>query len=134
MSRPEILAAVNWWVAQVERAPRHETGDLTANLLLSLRSSESATPGTEARKVFRASLTEKIETEIARRHPSIRRNALVIYSNYQPTGILGEAAREAGISHSRFPVKTMMRIDPYSVTVSVGYASKSQEIWRSENA
>lgn len=131
MEHPQAEAAATWWADQLSAAPRQEMGDGTANIMLSILSDSSSTPSDAKRHIFRSSLASKIRAEITHRLTLERLSVVTVYTDYGPTGVLAEAAREAGIPFLRFPVKTMMRIDPDSVTVSLGYAGKIQEIWRS---
>lgn len=131
MEHPQAEAAAAWWADQLSTAPRQEMGDTTINIMLSVLSDSGSTPSDTERSIFRSVLADKVRAEITYRRTLGRRTVLTLYADYGPKGVLAEAARETGIPFRRFPVKTAMRVDPDSVTVSLGYAGKTQEIWRS---
>lgn len=60
----------------------------------------------------------------------------IISTDYEPDGLLAEVARAAGIRADcpPFPMKTVMWIKAYNVTVKYGYAQPIDEVWHSQKA
>jgi hypothetical protein len=132
-------AAALWWAQAVgapvfdglgstrdaERAadPRHTGAYEMAELLAGLNAAQ--TPMTDDMGQRFADLL----TEVIARQLDGRSYGVSLGVDYGPDLELGDAARAAGISLSRFPWKTNMWVKADHVTVSAGYGAPTRIVW-----
>lgn len=125
-----------WWTDQLAKKSEQNTGDA----LLSMASSWAENKAREinpltAEKlaVFQSHLEASLlafiqKTEWLEGDPDWGSALRIVGVDYHPDRILREAATKAGINELHFPVKTMMRLDPDGVKVSLGYGGEVEEI------
>ena len=123
-------AAGAWWTERLRRPEPHDNGSRDLGSILACAMADRARhPITEEQlAVFRKELEKRVLQEELREFFG----AVSLYSDYEPSGLLREAAKAAGIRPGDFPYKTGLKI--YSdgrVMVFTGYAQR--EIKRVEN-
>lgn len=101
---------------------RDFSSDFAELSLMRLAADRPVPPG--AAPVFVAELAKRIEDMIG------RTDRVSLSVDYGPERVLAEAAKAAGISTSRFPIKTHMTITPQYVTASLGYRGPDRLIWQ----
>lgn len=137
MLEQEISAAVDWWTAQLQQPARHDAGDFEINTFAWMSGMKTYTPLSDAQlTAFRAALQQEI-TALVELHPPLTGNphygaALRTVSvDYQPDDTLSKATKTADIdSFMRFPLKTVMWIDPGYVSVRCGYGAQEEVVWQ----
>lgn len=118
MSGTNYNVAARWWADQL-RGTKQDNGDQIglANVVAVLKGDRQP-----------ADLVEKFEVVLLR---MLEENGSSLLStDYDPSGLLVEAAHEAGIPAScgPFPLKTVMWIDSGSVKVKHGYGAAIQKL------
>lgn len=123
---PAAKAAATWWANKV-CSPTFDNGDLgIASMLALMNASLTPTPSNDQVQKMIAALAPKIDERFS------RTDYQTLGVDYGPDHILAEAAREAGISLSKFPWKTTMWAEQNVVTVAVGYHGRTTLVWASE--
>lgn len=123
-------AAAEWWAKQVgapvqrlvEPSQRDFASDFAELHFLGESAKHPVPEG--AAPVFVAELEQRIEKMLG------RTDWVSLGVDYGPDLELYEAAKAAGISGSRFPVKTHMNITPQYVTASLGYRGATRLVWQ----
>lgn len=115
---PAANAAATWWANKV-CSPTFDNGDHS--------DAGGFTRMLAIQKMIQA-LEPKIEEVLTR----MGDYGMTLGVDYGPDPILGDAARAADISTSKFPLKTMMWIYKDYVTVSSGYRGRTVLVWASE--
>lgn len=124
---PAAAAAAQWW-AQAVCNPRFDNGSGDIAGLLAVMVSEQHPVGASEAQRFAAALAPKLE----RYAKADSDYAGCVGVDYGPDPVLGDAAKEAGISRNRFPWKTNMWIRSDLVTVSAGYGAGTALVWASD--
>lgn len=131
------IAAAGWW-AEAVRAPHYDNGDSSgmAGMLMTLVAARQPDAKPEQRLSFADILAGKLQSNLDRLNKfsdwSDADRSITIGVDYGPDHELAEAAREAGISTSKFPWKTTMWIHASHVTVSAGYGAAQKLVWASD--
>jgi hypothetical protein len=113
----EINAAVEWWVEQLRAPAKTDAGNSTLNSQLSLFVKSRYTPLDEQTlETFRTALHTSLTAAVAS-------GETIVKTDYAPDDVLERAAKQAGIQAYRFPVKTIMSIEPGHVEVTCGYGA-----------
>lgn len=127
---PVATAAAEWWAEQVGapvfRQVRPEERDESSSATEMLLGFEAARhPVSEqAGRKFVPALAKRIDDALAR-----GLDWYTLSVDYGPDPELAEAAAEAGVSCSRFPIKTNMWIRPDHITASRGYGARAVLVW-----
>jgi hypothetical protein len=128
----EIAAAVNWWADQLRGPAKMDNGD-------AFGSAKDLPPVTEEQiEKFKASLTEKLPAYLGRywnpEDPLCGSYFRTLSVDYDPCALLSDAADYAGIDAQglRFPIKTVMWIDPGEVRVACGYGAADVVVWTAQ--
>jgi len=136
--KKEIEAAVNWWVDILKGNPNHDNGESLQSIFANLCARTLKPLSEEKIYTFRLSLTEGITKRIEKlghdpNNPMWGSSLRCFGTDYHPDVVLAEAAEKAEIDaiSLRFPIKTLMWINPGEVTVSRGYGAKSEVIYPS---
>lgn len=131
--REQIEIAVKWWGEQLRTRTKQDNGDLMTSVFMSALSGD----GEDLTKVelFENKLRELLPKRLLKcwhvdepmRGSAIR----CLECDYGPDHVLREAAQFAGILPDcpPFPMKTVMWINPDSVSVSHGYGAKPVVLW-----
>lgn len=145
-------AAAEWWAAQIGSPVFRVVGDrpgerdFKASFFETFASDEAARhPVTdEAGRLFTDALEARIAEDLAaevKRAEERNREALTdptarpyaasvgLYVDYGPDPILADPAKAAGVSLSRFPIKSGMAVCADHVVASVGYGSRRRLVW-----
>lgn len=123
-------AAAEWWAEQVgapvQRLVSAEQRDFSSDFAeLSLMAIAAQHPIPQgAPPVFVAEMEKRIA------EMQTRTDWVSFGVDYGPDRMLAEAAKAAGISTTRFPIKTHMTITPQYVTASLGYRGPHRLIWQ----
>lgn len=131
----EINAAVEWWCHVLsEPFVKQDNGDGLQSVCLSLMADLTPMPTQDQIEVFRQELTRELAESIdpAGWHPEepVRGSYMrTVATDYHPEHVLSVAADRAGIHDNRFPVKTVMWINPGEVKVARGYGAPIKQIW-----
>lgn len=129
---PAANAAATWWAHKV-CSPTFDNGDTSdaggfTSMLAMMNATLTPTPSDDQiQKMIRA-LEPKIEEVLER----MQDYGMTLGVDYGPDPILGDAARAADISTSKFSWKTVMWIRQDYVTVAVGYHGRTTLVWASE--
>lgn len=120
-----VNIAVDWWT-QVLLGTR-VGGDGCTNLdeLAEMLKNAGTEIGVEDVKAFRKKLAEGITQEM-----NDNDGWCSLMVDYHPDNILREAGKMLGRGEFGFPFKTSLTINPWEVSVSVGYAGPHQVIWK----
>lgn len=131
--KKEIEAAVQWWCEILSEEPKQDNGDALQSIFITLNSRGAKTPDEEQVKQFGDILFNLLYHDFNinwdEKCPMRGSGLRCLSVDYAPEGHLETAARKAGIDERRFPVKTIMWIDPGSITVAVGYGAKPISIY-----
>lgn len=125
-------AAALWWAEQIgapvfkmmrgdEPRREREMGDVAG--MLGFLAASNHPVSEEAGAKFADALEKHISDQLERGH------WVSLGVDYGPDYELGEIARAAGISTSRFPWKTDVHVTREYVTASLGYGAPSRLIW-----
>ena len=137
MMEQEINAAVEWWVEQLRQLAHHDAGDRLNSAFVNVFTERYFTPlSDEQLATFRSALHEEV-TKMVEEHPPKEGDPMwgaamrCFGTDYGPDHVLGEAADRAHIDDQRlrFPVKTLMWVDPGKVEVRPGYGAEEQVIY-----
>lgn len=128
----EIGAAVDWWATVLCEGAKRDSGDAKLNSQMRMiESLRPIDPKVDPYKVqsFRDAMTKGLRIQCERHPASLddpQRGSIlrVVACDYQPGGVLFDAANLAGIDQRQFPIKTTMWIDPGAVTVRYGYGAE----------
>ena len=125
--------AAQWWADKLRNVStdNFNNGDDSekgiAGMFLAAMCAKSTKISDEAIDAFEEALAEHIKE-----HFEIC-GYLSLLTDYGPQGILADTAREVGISTNAFPWKTSMWIEKNSISVSCGYAAKTERIFPESN-
>lgn len=124
-----VEVAVEWWANKIQTPTVYDNGDTSktgamTSLLASMLAS-NARNGLNSEQIqkFKEILSNLIYQEIENYGFS------TLTVDYQPQGILGEAAMVSQIDESLFPWKTNMSIYTEQVVVSEGYRKEYETIY-----
>lgn len=119
MSVTNYTVAARWWADQLRRNTKQDNGEREglANVVAVLKGGSQP-----------EDLVEKFEAALLRMLEE--KGSKLLSTDYDPSGLLVEAAREAGIPAScgPFPLKTVMWIEDKSVSVKHGYGAATQKL------
>lgn len=140
--KEEIEVAVSWWVNVITRdRQKHDVGDLASNLEIRGFTPKNMKPLTEEQiQIFsdhlRQSLVEHLSDCWYENEPTRGGYVRAVMVDYGPAKILHDAATAAGMDFIsfRFPMKTVMWIDPGKVSVAEGYGSEPKVIYEKINS
>lgn len=136
--KDEIDAAVSWWSQQLQGTAQHDVGDSFNSMFASIAQSamnlQPLPPGQI--QAFEAALRNVIikmieKSGIDLSDPSAGSYNRVLSTDYGPEEELAYAANKAGIRGAmfRFPMKTVMWINPGEVSVRPGYGAETITIY-----
>ena len=138
MMKNEIDAAVAWWSQQLQETSRHKTGDAMNDAFVStVQNALNLSPlSVEQIRTFEETLRSSIITLIEESgldlsDPLSGSYHRVVSTDYGPEDVLAHAAGVAHITYQdfRFPMKTIMWIDPGRVLVRSGYGGQEVVIY-----
>lgn len=122
-------AAAEWWAKQVGapvfrqvEARQRDLGSIFTETALSTLAARNPVPA-GAESVFADELEKRIEEMFG------RTDRVSLGVDYGPDLELAEAAKAAGISTARFPIKTHLWAYRDHVTASLGYRGQTRLIW-----
>ena len=128
MSNNAALAAATWWANKL-CSPSFDNGDSgIASMLALMNASLTPTPTNDQIQKMIDALAPKIDANLSR----TGYYGATLGVDYGPDPTLADAAKEANISSSKFPWKTIMWIYEDRVVVSLGYHGRSTLVWASE--
>ena len=127
---PSVETAINWWINQFTGSRLGGSIGDDFNALLTMAMAEKAFSQTSVNETqivtFRESLSKALMDRLSKgSEPQLS-------VDYAPSGILGDAMEEAGISGNKAPFKTTMIVGVNSVLVSAGYRAKYEEIFAND--
>jgi hypothetical protein len=132
---PEVIAAARWWRNAIGRLGTSGAGEIDAHAII-VREELPVLPKEKLDK-FEAILRERIVAFLGNaiwnsEQPLFGGVNRIVATDYGPDGTLLAAAEEAGIEKigSIFPMKTVMWINPGSVSVAYGYGAQEAEVYR----
>lgn len=126
------IAAAEWWARAVQ-APTYDNGDRSGmtGMLMTLVAAHQPDAQPQQAASFAEVLAPRLQADLDRMASFDGDPYICVGVDYGPEKILADAARDAGISTSKFPWKTMMWIRPDHVTVSAGYGAATTLVWAS---
>lgn len=120
----EELAAIaaRWWGDLLMEPPSHDNGDAFQSVFGRLLAASEPPVSPAQRDAFVAALARAIARSTDR--------YTYVFVDYDPCGMLEDAAAEAGRVHlSRLPWKTRMLIHDGEIAVARGYGAAFETIW-----
>lgn len=133
--KKEIEVAVEWWASQLREVPIMDNGDFLQSAMLGFLAEPRETITEEQIEMFKESLTHQLEEQYKDHwnDPHVGSYWRAIGVDYDPDHALIQACDDAKIEWvHRFPVKTMMWVNPKQVSVKVGYGASLQVIYQEE--
>lgn len=128
ISNEVLEIAANWWINSLE-SPQRDNGDKSNEgvytSILSLLAIKNDNTSELQASAFKKSLVSYLQGERA-----YFSDSHLLDVDYHPCAALAHAAKESGISSSRFSWKTTMWIYADKVVVRAGYGAPSQVIWQ----
>ena len=122
-SQEAIAAAVEWWANVLSNPAKFDNGDVLSGIFAAWAAKGLEPLSGSTLDAFREALT----ATLAESHP------WCLGTDYDPDGILREAALSAGIpKHElglRFPCKTMMWLEDGKVSVAHGYRAPIEVVY-----
>lgn len=119
-----ITAAVAWWMDTLAGTPKQDNGDAFQSVFAGWAMGNVPSPTPDQLEAFADYLDARL------RDPDVsayEKNYLGC--DYCPGGLLGDAAKHAGINTLRFPIKTSMWIRDGKVTVRYGYSAPVEQVY-----
>jgi len=131
---PEVACAAKWWADQLRGDPMHDAGDAMMNAMAAWASGRISRLSEADILRFEQELETVLQAYVIKKgwHPDRpgwgNRD---VGTDYHPDGTLDQAAQAAGLGDLslQLPYKTMMWVNPGSVTVSRGYRAPVVEIF-----
>lgn len=124
VASPAALAIANWWADRVFGEASASTGDATIDALAVLSGRQGTPADSSKRDRFVWTLGRRVHTDLERSDFGV-----TLGVDYGPDPMLADAAREAGVSTSAFPWKTMTWTHREYVTASLGYGAAQVLVW-----
>lgn len=124
-----VDAAVEWWVAHAGAGAVHRDG--TGSVLRAFVAGSIPGPTGGQLAAFGSELRERLYAALlppAQPH----HYHTILRTDYEPEGILADAATHAGIVSRHLPCKTVMWIKDDVVTVRHGYGAETYSVWSRE--
>lgn len=138
-TRPEVKAAVEWWITQLVGPAQYECGEHSATMdyAVGLALMGRQPPPTEEQiEKFRVALAERMEAEITKlmAHIGGGRFRLVTRVDYEPDQILEDALEATGNKRlgNNLPWKTRVIVSPGEVKAAAGYGGPFEVIYQQE--
>lgn len=120
--------AANWWATRIKNFKRFDNGESDKNnflaSLLATQNALNSMPSEEQLITFEKALAKLIKDELK------TKNEVIVKVDYDPNELLLNAAKEAGISKTVFPWKTIVWVKDNKVTVRDGYNAKVEIIYQ----
>ncbi len=135
----EARTAAQWWADQLAANDPQRTGEAMHEAFADYARSKMERPSPEQVEVFRAHLEEAIlqmlrepasawDAALSSGEPNRGGALRTVAVDYNPGGILKDAADAAGVKTRLLPVKTCMWINPGQVRVGHGYNAAPVEL------
>ncbi|MFI6249020.1 hypothetical protein [Streptomyces sp. NPDC051016] len=139
-ARPEAIAAAEWWANRLANPASHDVGAETANIVTNTVAALVERQRSQAQlEAFREALVDEIDQHVAQYswrpdEPDFGSALRAIAVDYGPDPVLADAAERAGFELKilDLPMKTVMWINPGTVTVAEGYSAQPVVIWRAD--
>lgn len=132
----ETGTAATWWADQLRRPAVQDNGDAAQSSMMADLAALHKPIAREQimyfESVLHRLLADKFKSNWYPGDPQRGSYERTVGVDYGPDEILADASERAGIAISlcRFPVKTMMWINPGEVKVAVGYGAPIKTIWK----
>lgn len=126
----EINAAAEWWAQRLREMPSHSSGDQLIDAAASFIAMTTTGPLSEEKvQAFKDALIAALKQDLAENE-----HIFPFGCDYSPDQILNDAANIAKINqvHSRLPIKTIMWVEPGSVSVAHGHGSSTVVIYSAQ--
>ncbi len=122
----EAAVAADWWSNHIGSKAGCDNGDSFQSMMLYMLAAQSDV--TESQKqVFSKLIKDLVMRELK------RTESVCLSVDYAPDYELYDVAVKSGISPSAFPCKTVMWIEPGSVSVKYGYQGDIQELYEKKS-
>lgn len=121
-------ALAQWWAEQLGAQPFASSGDGMTDMLLTVARPRGGALTEEQVSKFVGYLTGWIDEHLK----SSPDYGVMLSTDYGPEGALVDAAEQAGIPFSRFPIKTLTSARADFVTTALGYGAQSVLLWSRE--
>ena len=118
--------AAKWWTEHLGTL-KQNNGDGLQSMLLSILSKKS-----EPNKNKSDEFYEELKKELIEKFKN-GETSVTLSTDYHPEGLLGMVAHRCDIESSAFPCKTVMWVEPTSVSVRCGYGASEEIIFEVQN-